>query len=559
MGMAILHNLGTYILAQPVLAIFFCLGIGYLLGRVRIGSFTVGATVGTLVVGLLVSFVLAPLGVFKVDPLVKSIFFTLFIFTIGYEVGPAFFKSLRSNGLKVVILSVFFAVTAFVICFGLFKLLKIAPGEAAGIVAGSLTQSAVLGTAGSAIRSLMAGTAQKEALAQLPIAYAITYVFGTAGIIIFMKNVAPRLLGVDLKKATQEKIVRTGFKEAVTNDVISAVKARVLCVEKESALIGKSVREIEAHFADRLSLEQMYRDDKIFAFDENTVIEAGDILTWIGDLASVVDVESRGLRELTDEKYRRISPCRREVVLTRSFDPAVLDTLSLHGIIVLHAKKDGAEVTDLGRLQAADEIVLVGPQQAVGKVVRHLGYVKDTGTATDVSFLSIGAIAGLLIGALSLRIHGVPVTLGAGGGALVGGLVWGWYQNRHADHGYIPAATRWFLKSVGLNLFIAVVGLTAGSTFLAALRQMGVIVLLLGVVVTLAPHIVTLLFGRFVLKMDAVDIIGALCGAGTCTSALNGVIDETGSSVFAMGYTPGYAVGNILITVLGPLLVSVLL
>ena len=199
----------------------------------------------------------------------------------------------------------------------------------------------------------------------------------------------------------------------------------------------------------------------------------------------------------------------------------------------------------------------MGSKAAISKAVKKLGYVKDTGTETDISFISIGLVVGLLIGAISFVVSKIPITLGSGGGALIGGLLFGYYQDRHSNYGLMPKATRWFCKSVGLNLFIAIVGLTSGASFISALQSMGLKVLLIGILVTILPHIASVYFGRFVLKLDAVDIIGALCGAGTCTAALNGVVEECDSSIFAIAYTPGYAMGNILLTVLGPLVVAI--
>ena len=552
-------DIGHYLLANGAIAIFLCLGLGYLLGKVKIKSFTVGATVGTLLVGLLISFVLAPLGVFKIDGMVKSIFFTLFIFTIGYEVGPTFVRSLKKNGLQVIILSVFFAAIALVVCLGLFKIEGIKPGEAAGIVAGSLTQSAVLGTAAQTIKTSMTGAAQTQAMAQMPIAYAITYVFGTVGVIIFMKDIAPKLLGVDLKAATAKKIKDSGFHEQQGQSVVSTIKARSFEVGNDSSLVGRTVEALEADFGDSMSVEALWRSGKAIDKVYSQTIAAGDIITCVGDIDSMVSLEGDKLTETADATYQKIALASREIVLGHECKKSDLAHLAQMGIIISGATRQGTPLGAVSSYESSDCLSLAGPASALAKVAKSLGYAKDTGVETDISFMSLGIVVGLLIGALCFKANSIPITLGAGGGALVGGLIFGWYQDKHANYGFIPAATRWFLKSCGLNLFIAVVGLTAGSSFLAALEQMGVMVLLLGIVVTLVPHIASVLFGRYVLHMDPVDIIGGLCGAGTCTAALNGVIDETGSSVFAMGYTPGYAVGNILITILGPLMVSLLI
>jgi putative transport protein len=194
----------------------------------------------------------------------------------------------------------------------------------------------------------------------------------------------------------------------------------------------------------------------------------------------------------------------------------------------------------------------------LNKVVKEFGYARNTGIDTDVSYMSMGIIIGLLVGMITLTAFNIPITLGAGGGALFLGLFFGWYQSLHPNIGQIPSSTRWFLKSVGLNTFIAVVGITAGASFVVALQSMGFMVLIIGAIISIVPHIISIYFGKYVLKLDAIDIIGGQCGAGTITAALNAITDETGSSVFALSYTPAYAVGNILLTVIGPLIIVLL-
>ncbi len=169
---------------NPSVAIFICLALGYLVGKLRYKSFSLGSTVGTLLIGLIIG----QFAIFHVSPIVKNIFFSFFIFTIGYEVGPSFVNSLKKSGVKLIIHSVFFSVVAFIVAMICFKIFKVGPGEGAGIISGSLTQSAVIGTSASAINALDISSAEKTAMeSRVAIAYAITYIFGTVGILIFLK------------------------------------------------------------------------------------------------------------------------------------------------------------------------------------------------------------------------------------------------------------------------------------------------------------------------------------------------------------------------------------
>lgn len=551
-------DIAHYLIANPVISIFVCLALGYLIGKLKIKSFTIGATVGTLLVGLLISLVFKGVGTYQIDGTVKTIFFSLFIFAIGYEVGPSFFASLKSSGLKIIILSLFFAVAAFVVSMALFKAFGIGAGEAGGILAGSLTQSAILGTADSTIKGMLSGTELKTAESQMAIAYALTYVFGTVGVVVFLKNGAAKLIGVNLTDTVKKKIDQTNFHESSSeNTVVGNIKARAFCIENGAEFIGKTIGSVEEQYGDDLTITQIIRKGKKVSLAPDVQLLEGDTVTIIGLLDAVLHFEAPGMKETDDSEALKLDVIKQEIVLTNHFSLDVIKHLSENGIVISERKRDKNVLSEDQALKALDHLTLVGPKALITKVVKKLGYVKDTGTETDVSFISMGLVVGLLIGAISFVVSGIPITLGSGGGALIGGLLFGYYQDKHSNYGLMPKATRWFCKSVGLNLFIAIVGLTSGASFLSALQSMGVKVLLIGVLVTILPHIASVYFGKFVLKLDAVDIIGALCGAGTCTAALNGVVEEYESSIFAVAYTPGYAMGNILLTVLGPLVVAI--
>ena len=550
-------DIAHYLIANPVISIFVCLALGYLIGKLKIKSFTIGATVGTLLVGLLISLVFKGAGTYQIDGTVKTIFFSLFIFAIGYEVGPSFFASLKSSGLKIIILSLFFAVAAFAVSIVLFKAFGIGAGEAGGILAGSLTQSAILGTADSTMKGMLSGTELKTAESQMAIAYALTYVFGTVGVVVFLKNGAAKLIGVNLTDTVKKKIDQTNFHESSSeNTVVGNIKARAFCIENGAEFIGKTIGSVEEQYGDDLTITQIIRKGKKVNLASDVQLLEGDTVTIIGLLDAVLHFEAPGMKETDDSEALKLDVIKQEIVLTNHFSLDVIKHLSENGIVISERKRDNNVLSEDQALKALDHLTLVGPKALIAKVVKKLGYVKDTGTETDVSFISMGLVVGLLIGAISFVVSGIPITLGSGGGALIGGLLFGYYQDKHSNYGLMPKATRWFCKSVGLNLFIAIVGLTSGASFLSALQSMGVKVLLIGVLVTILPHIASVYFGRFVLKLDAVDIIGALCGAGTCTAALNGVVEEYESSIFAVAYTPGYAMGNILLTVLGPLVVA---
>lgn len=549
------HSVCNFFLTNPSVAIFLTLGLGYLVGRFHIKSFKLGATVGVLLVGLIIG----QMGKFQIAPVVKNLFFDLFIFTIGYEVGPVFVASFKKKGIKFIIQSVIFSVIAFVVSFALFKIFHVNFGEAGGIIAGSLTQSASIGTANSAIEALHISQAAKTAaMSQVAIAYALTYVFGTIGVLIFLKNIAPAIFHVNLREATKEYIETNHIKTDTKSVKISAnIRVRAFRINAENRYIGKTILDFNNDNVG-LNIEEIVRDGKTLT-SPSTVLANNDIILVIGSIKKFADFTDKkyNLSEVDANNYP-LHLKKTTILLTKVYNYNTLENMLANGVIIESAYHDDKKITDYTLLSVGDHITVIGPQSYLTNIMKNIGYEKAAGTKTDVSFLSIGIFLGILLGAIVITIHKIPLTLGGGGGALFAGLYFGWLQEKHPNIGVIPPSTRWLLKSLGLNLFIGVVGLQAGSGFVTALKEMGWLVFVIGILVSILPHLFTLLFSKFILKMNIVDNIGSLCGSGTITAALNAVNAETDSTVFALSYTPTYALGNIFLTVMAPLIVALL-
>lgn len=549
------HSVCNFFLTNPSVAIFLTLGLGYLVGRFHIQSFKLGATVGVLLVGLIIG----QMGKFQIAPVVKNLFFDLFIFTIGYEVGPVFVASFKKKGIKFIIQSVIFSVIAFVVSFALFKIFHVNFGEAGGIIAGSLTQSAGIGTANSAIEALHISQAAKTAaMSQVAIAYALTYVFGTIGVLIFLKNIAPAIFHVNLREATKEYIETNHIKTDTKSVKISAnIRVRAFRINAENRYIGKTILDFNNDNVG-LNIEEIVRDGKTLT-SPSTVLANNDIILVIGSIKKFADFTDKkyNLSEVDANNYP-LHLKKTTILLTKVYNYNTLENMLANGVIIESAYHDDKKITDYTLLSVGDHITVIGPQSYLTNIMKNIGYEKAAGTKTDVSFLSIGIFLGILLGAIVITIHKIPLTLGGGGGALFAGLYFGWLQEKHPNIGVIPPSTRWLLKSLGLNLFIGVVGLQAGSGFVTALKEMGWLVFVIGILVSILPHLFTLLFSKFILKMNIVDNIGSLCGSGTITAALNAVNAETDSTVFALSYTPTYALGNIFLTVMAPLIVALL-
>ncbi len=199
-----------------------------------------------------------------------------------------------------------------------------------------------------------------------------------------------------------------------------------------------------------------------------------------------------------------------------------------------------------------------GPRGTSERVAKVLGYAERGTSATDMIFVGTGIVLGGLVGLLSVTVGGLPLTLTSSGGALIMGLVFGWLRSVRPTFGRIPEPALWIFDTVGLVVFIGIVGLDAGPSFISGLQKTGISLVFVGLVVAVLPHVVAILFGRYVLKMDPVTLLGACSGAGTNTAALRAIQDEAQSKLPALGYTVPYAVGNILLTAWGPVIVAML-
>jgi putative transport protein len=207
-------------------------------------------------------------------------------------------------------------------------------------------------------------------------------------------------------------------------------------------------------------------------------------------------------------------------------------------------------------VRRGDVIELAGRPGEVERVAALVGHAESSGGKSDLAYHALAILVGTLVGLLSITVGGIPVTLGVGGGVLVSGLCFGWLHTRYPVFGAMPQAAQWILSEFGLSAFAAVIGLSAGSKAVAAIQQQGVALLIAGAVVTLVPMVVALYFGKLVLKLHPVVLLGALCGGQTVAASLSAVNEETESMTPVLGFTVTYAISNVLLAVWGPVIVA---
>ena len=545
---------------NPELAIFLTLALGFFIGRLRIGSFTLGTVVGTLLAGVLVG----QLDV-KVPPIVKTVFFDLFLFVTGYKVGPQFFRSLKKDAFPQVLLTVVLCVTCLASAVTASRLLGYDVGTAAGLLAGSFTESTVIGTAGEAINNLAIAPEEKTRLLNnIPVAYAVTYLVGTAFIIWFLPVVGPKLMGIDLKRdgrRLEAELLGTKVSESDGQSAYRAWDLRAYRIDG-GVCANKTVAEFEHGFPGGLVfVERLRRGSTFMAPTPSTVICRDDVVAVIARRERLLRADYAIGQEVEDKELLDIPFITMDAVLTnKTLVGKTLAELSReigHGVALVKLVRAGQEMpfTLATAVNRGDLLQITGSADDIERTAAVLGYAERSSHSTDMIFVGLGIALGGLVGLLSVTIGGLPITLTTSGGALIMGLVFGWLRSVRPMFGHIPEAALWVFDTVGLTTFIAVVGLSAGPTFIAGLHQSGPSLLVVGLVVAVLPHVVGILFGRYVLRMNPLIVLGACSGAGTITAALRAIQDEARSKVPALGYTVPYAIGNILLTAWGPVIV----
>ena len=549
---------------NPAIAIFLTLGIGFWVGKLKYKTFSLGTVTSVLLVGVLIGQLDIPVP----GPL-KQVFFLLFLFAIGYSVGPQFFASLKGSGLKQVLFAVVMCLVVLGCTFGVAKLFHYNRGEAAGLFAGAQTMSAVIGVADDTIQTLDASAADKTDWTNIiPVAYAVTYIFGTIGSAWLLGTVGPMLLG-GLKKVKQqtEDLERSMNQDPSTSDP-SLVNAWRPVVYRAYNIDGtwfetpRTVKEIEDCLGKqgrRLFVERVRSGSVITGQPaEDFVVKKGDDVVISGRREFVIDDESLFGREISDSALLSFPVERIPVMVASKYmvGATVADFRESEytkGVVIDSIKRGNVEipVTASTRLQRGDLLTISGPVADVNSAASYIGYADKPTTASDMVFVGIGIAIGALIGAITIHLGGIPISLSTSGGALIAGLVLGWLRSKHPTFGRIPDSAVWVFNNVGLNMFIAVIGISAGPTFISGLHQVGWQMLVAGILATGLPLILGVLIAGKIFKFHPAIALGCVAGARTTTAALGAIQDSLQSTVPAMGYTVTYAIGNTLLILCG--------
>ena len=552
----------------PEIAILAALAIGLFVGPLKLGKFSLGNVTAVLLAGVLIG----QLNI-TIAPSVKSVFFLMFLFAVGYGVGPQFFRGLKSDGLPQVIFACVLCVAVLLSTYVAASLAGYHAGLAAGLLSGAATSSGVLGVATDTINGLGLPPDRAKAWTDaMPIAYAVTYLFGTAGSAWFLAFIGPRLLGVDLVEECKDYERRLGGLKAHEGGLGTDAKVafRAYKIASDSKFVGQRFSDLEENLGEPgvpAFVDAVRRGGHIVTADPDWPIRDGDVLAIVAAREALLRREA-DLGAEVDDRELLASPLEIvDVVITNKTvaGKTLRQIAAAHdhqgpGVFLRKLIRQGQEMpfTPGTTVDRGDVLQVMGAKRDVERAVEVLGYADRSAGKTGVVFMGLGVVAGVVVGAFSILIGGVPLSLSTSGGALVAGLVGGYLRAVNRTFGRIPEPTLWAFNNMGLTIFIAVVGISTGPGFLKGLKEAGIGLFLWGMFVTVMPLIVGIFAGKYVFKFHPGVLLGACAGARTTTAALGAIQDVAQSNVPALGYTITYAVGNMLLIVWGVVIVLML-
>jgi len=556
--------LGEFLVRYPELALFLALGIGHWIGSFKYKGFGLGPVTGSLLAGVLIG----QLGEIPVSGTARSILFLLFVFGIGYSCGPQFFASMRGGGLRIAVLGVFVPCIGLLTAFIVSKVLGLDVGFAAGLTSGALTESPAIGTATEAISNLPLSEAERQRLiGHIAVADSICYLFGAFGVIWFCGDIGPKLLRIDLKEEARKLEEAMGMKRLKPGQQSAwrAFELRAYRIREGGLVAGVTVAAAEARLpGKRVFILRLRRGDTILAVDPKVVLQAGDVIAVASAREILVETIGPGADEVEDRELLDVPAASYDVLVAsksligRSLADIAATASYARGVFLRQITRSGqaVPVTPGTVLERGDLVTIVGPEAAVSRAADAIGTPirpKDVPDYITLGFaIFLGGLAGTVIG---LPIGGHYITLSTSVGVLLAGLIVGWLRTHFPLLGRIPDHAVSMMTSLGLAAFVAMVGLHAGPIFLHALREAGLSLLLGGMVVTMTPMFAGLYFGRYVLRIPPILLLGALAGAQTMTPGLAAVQEKSGSPIAVLGYTAAVPFGHVLLTTWGTVIV----
>jgi putative transport protein len=547
---------------DPVVLLFLVLAIGFLIGNIKVGSFQLGSVAGVLLAGL----ALGHFG-FESNPSIQSFGFVLFIFSVGYQAGPKFIQAMKKDGRRYLAIALIVALSGFGLAYGISHFIGFEEGISAGALSGALTSTPTLAAADSSVLSadyvVPDGLSVEKIRSNITTAYAITYVFGLVGLILIIR-LLPRILGIDLveeaKKLESEEGKGAKRPQFSPTDIV----VHAFRVESDE-IVGIPLEQLYETSPVQFTVQKLRRDGELIVPTPAMVLQKGDVVSVVGVLDDVA-VERLSSRVLVgtpvpDRELLHFNPETAKICVSKKgATGTTLGELKIpenHASFVSKMTRMGVDIdiSPTTKLERGDVLEITGPGAGLDNIGEKLGHVERDVAQTDLSTFSWAIVIGTLLGTLTVTIAGIKIGLGSAGGLLTLGLLVGYLRSLFPVFGRVPSGAQWIFTELGLLIFMAGVGLRGGDGLLETLKSTGLPLMLTGIVITTVPLALAYLYGRKVLKMNPLMLLGTIVGAMTSGGALSVINDQSKSAVASIGYTGSYAFANILLTLAGALII----
>lgn len=548
---------------NPYILLFLAVGLAIWVGRFSVKGYGLGAVAAAIIVGCALSTFASLYGVkLTLDNFVKSLFYYLFMYGVGLRVGPSFVNSIKGDGVKFLVLAVVSSVLGLTLVVAGARLFDLPIGAAGGMLAGSQTMSAAIGSAEQAVTSgvvrLPEGTTAEQASAMIALSYGITYIWGTVGIILICKYL-PRWWGVDAKAAAKEYEEEYGVRN-VDDAGLSGYRPfglRAYRLENR-AMVERTVGDLLREHPE-YKVANVVREGESLGAGRDIVLHKGDVVALGGRIEALT--EKMGLigPEVPDARALNIPLDAAEILVTnRAVEGKPLKefrTADFAGQIQLGRIERAGVPIPIGletKLQRMDVLTVAGLKGAVERAAALLGRVARPNSATDLFTLAAGMILGFLIGLIQFPAFGAKVGLGNAGGLLLSGVIVSSVASRLRFFGNTPNAARNILEDLGLIVFVVIVGINAGSSLLAQLTgALAAKIFLVGFIACTIPPFIVWAIGYHVFRINPAVLMGGVAGARSHSGPAREAAKEIDSSVPWIGFPVGYAVSGVLLTVFG--------
>ncbi|OIN84087.1 aspartate-alanine antiporter [Francisella sp. TX07-6608] len=562
------HEVILNVLRNPFIALFLTLSLGYLVGKIKYKTFVLGGISGSLIIGVIIG----QLNI-TISPDIGSLFFALFIYAVGYQGGAQFFRSLNKDTLLLLASSTITCVLGLVCVLFFAWIFQLDKGTAAGLGAGGLTQSAMIGSANNAIAMINSVSESTIHTMQTNVAvgYAVCYIFGSFGPIILLATIFPLVMKWDLRKeaiklATEQSDGNLDL-EVGQFSAFSEYTTRAYKINRDSQLLGKSLVEVYKTYKYKVVIENIIRDNKLLTITPETTINTNDIvaITFYEDL-DIQSIISKDIEVTKPEQFNFIEE-KRSLILTNKnlFNKTIKEVKDIiqdknyYGVFLQKIIRSGQKlpISDDLKLRRGDEIRLIGKPEDLDKISNKIGTFISEAPITDFIFFGLGMVLGYIFGLISFNIFGISITLGAGVGCLLSGLIFGWIRSIKPQFSNLPVGASNFIRDLGLAIFVASVGITAGPQAITAIKEHGLTLFFLGIGVTIIPQVISFYISYYLLKIkNPIVLLATIAGGRSANPGFAALLERAGNATPVIPFTSSYALANIWLTLWGPVIVA---